>query len=54
MEGAKLFYGLLNGLTKRIFFQETEFDDETLKTQLYPDLSDEGNIFHFQSFSLFL
>jgi len=42
MDATKVFTALLNGLTKRTFFGETEFDNETLRSQLYPDMAPEG------------
>jgi len=39
---AKLFTALLNGLAKRIVFQDPEFTDALLKDQIYPNLDDAG------------
>jgi len=38
----KLFTALLNGLAKRIIFQDPEFTDALLKDQIYPNLDDTG------------
>lgn len=40
-DDAKCFLGLLNGLTKRIYYGNDEFSDEFLKNEIYPDIPDE-------------
>lgn len=40
-DDAKCFLGLLNSLTKRIYYGNEEFSDEFLKNEIYPDTPEE-------------
>lgn len=37
----KSLSGLLNGIARRLYYNDAEINDEFLKTQLYPNISDE-------------
>lgn len=38
VDAAKSLGALLNGVSQRLFFEKTEFTEELLKEQLYPEL----------------
>ena len=38
----KNFLALLNGIAKRSYYGETEITDELLKSELFPNISDEA------------
>lgn len=40
-EDSKNLLALLNGIAKRTYYNETEYTDEFLKSQIYPDISDD-------------
>ena len=40
-DDAKCFAALLNGLSKQVYFRNTELTDNVLKEQIYPDLSED-------------
>jgi len=50
MDSSKIFTALLNGIAKRTFFGEKEFDNETLRSQLYPAMAVEGELFLWKFF----
>jgi hypothetical protein len=46
---AKLYFGLLNGLSKRLFFGDASITNAYLKAELFADLPEDG----LQSLSIF-
>ncbi|KAJ8309499.1 hypothetical protein KUTeg_014373 [Tegillarca granosa] len=40
-EDSKNLLALLNGVAKRTYYNETEFTDEFLKSQIYPDIAED-------------
>jgi len=47
VEAAKSLTGLLNGIAQKAYYNNAEITEEVLKTELYPDLSqDNFNALH--------
>lgn len=41
VEATKSLSGLLNGITQKVYYNNTEITEELLKNELYPDLPQE-------------
>ena len=40
-DDTKNYHALLNGISKRIFYKESDITNDYLKSQIYPDMSDD-------------